>query len=143
MALIFTDPNTAGPFATFQAKDVYTKAFKLTAANFSTTGVNTNVGAFPADASFLSFEYWVKTALDNTATSPTLSIGNVSAGTQFASAAAVTNTVGTQGKVTPVTGILQPYNVPNTTDIPLWVKGGCSTANPNNAEVYLVVYYTR
>ena len=143
MALIFNDPNTAGPFASFQTKDVDAKVFKLVAANFSTVGVNTNVGALPADASILGFETWVKTALDNGATSPTLSIGNVSAGTQFASAAAVTNTVGTAAKLSPVTGILQPYNVPNTSDISLWVKGGCATANPVNAEVYLTVFYVR
>jgi hypothetical protein len=57
MAIVFTDPNSAGPFATFQVKDVVTKVFKLTYANFATGNVDTLIGRLPADASILSFEY--------------------------------------------------------------------------------------
>lgn len=143
MAFIYGDPNTAGPFATFQIKDVVVKAIRLTAANFSTAGVNTNVAALPADATILGFDYWVKTALDNGATSPTVSLGTSSAGTQFTTTSAITNTIGTTAKISPVAGILQAYSPPYTNDISLWVRGVCATANPTNAEVYLVVYYVR
>ena len=143
MAFIFNDPNSAGPFSSFQIKDIVCKAVKLTAANFTTAGVNALVAALPADATILGFDTWVKTALDNTATLPTLSIGTVSAGTQFASAVAITNTVGTNAKLSPVTGIFQAYNPPYTGDIQIWVRGACSTANPVNAEIYLLIYYVR
>ena len=143
MAFIYGDPNTAGPFATFQIKDVVCKAIKLTAANFTTAGVNSYVASLPADSTILGFDTWVKTALDNTATAPLLSIGTASAGTQFASAVAITNTAGTNAKLSPVTGIFQAYNPPYTTDIPIWVRGICSTANPVNAEIYLLIYYVR
>jgi len=144
MAFIYGDPNVAGPFASYQIKDIVCKVLKLTATNFTTAGVNALVAALPADASIVGFETWVKTALDNTATLPTISIGTAAGGTQFASAVAITNTVGTAAKLSPVTGILQPYNAPYVTgDIQLWVRGACSTANPANAEIYLTVFYVR
>lgn len=143
MALVFTDPNSAGPMPSFGMKDVQVKVIRLQAANFSTAGVNTLMAKFPADTSFLGFEYWVATALDNGATSPQLSLGSASAGTQFASLAAVTNTVGTNAKLSPVTGIQQAQNIPYSTDIEFWVRGVCATANPTNADVRLAIYFTR
>lgn len=143
MAFIYGDPNTAGPFASYQIKDVVVKVIKLTFANFTTAGVNAFVAQIPADASILGFETWVKTALNNGATSPTISLGTAAAGTQFASAVAITNTIGTQALVSPVAGILQEYNPPYTADIPLWVRGACSTANPTAGEIYLVIKYVR
>ena len=91
MALIFTDPNSAGPFSTFQAKDVYTKVFKLTYANFSTSNTDTLIERFPADTSILQVTTWLKTAFSgNSVSSPVLSLGSTSGGTQFSSAVALT-----------------------------------------------------
>jgi hypothetical protein len=144
MALIFSDPNASGPFASFQDKDVHVRVYKLTNANFTTTNTDTLVGAIPADSSILSFETWLKTAFSgNGVTSPVISIGSASGGTQFASAVALTNTTGTQARVTPVTGILQPYGIPLGNDIQIWVRGGCSTGNPTAGELYLTLYLVR
>jgi len=99
-------------------------------------------GTLPADSSILGFETWVKTAL-TTATLPTLSLGTASAGTQFTSALAITNTVGTNAKASPVTGILQAHDNTNRTDIPLWASTGCSTGNAAAGEIYLLVYFVR
>ena len=144
MALIFTDPNTAGPFTTFQAKDVSIKVFKLTFANFTTTNTDTLIGRLPADASIVNIETWLKTAFSgNGVTSPVLSLGSASGGTQFSSAVALTNTTGTFAIHSPVTGILQEYQVPLGGDINLYARGGCSTGNPTAGELYVVVKYVR
>ncbi len=144
MAFVYIDPNPAAPFATFQIKDVVCKAFKLTYANFGTTAVNTNVGILPADASIIRVTTWVKTALSgNSVSSPTISLGSASAGTQFTNALAITNTTGTYAVASPITGIMQAYEVPLGSDIPLWVSGGCSTGNPTAGEIYLLVEYIR
>ena len=144
MAFIYTDPNVAAPFITFQVKDVTTKVFKLPFSYFTSAGTNTLVGVLPADASILKFTTWVKTALSgNTVSAPTISIGTASAGTQFASAVAITNTTGTEAVVTPVTGIMQAHDNINRTDIPLWVGGGCTSGPPTAGEIYLMVEYVR
>lgn len=143
MALIFRDPNTAGPFTTFQDKDLKCRVFRLQAANFTTAGVNTLVGALPADASILQIVRWTAVILDNGATSPTVSIGTAAGGTQFASAVAVTNTLGSYSSLTPVTAIMQEYNIPYTTDIPIWIRGTCATANPNNGDIRIAIFYVR
>lgn len=143
MALIFTDPNTAGPFSTFQDKDVRAKVVQLTQANFTTAGVNALLARLPADASILGFDVWVAAALNNGATAPQVSIGTTSGGTQFANAVAVTNTVGTFARLTPVAGIMQPYAVPLGGEIDLWFRGICATANPTAADVRIVIYYVR
>ncbi len=143
MALQFTDP-TGGPFSTFQSKDVQTKVFKLTFANFTTTNTDTLIGRLAADASILSVHTWLKTAFaGNSVASPVLSLGNASGGTQFSSAVALTNTTGTYALHTPVTGILQEYSVPLGGEINLWARGGCSTGNPTSGELYVVVQYVR
>jgi hypothetical protein len=144
MALIFTDSNSAGPFSTFQVKDVVTKVFKLTFANFTTTNTDALIGRLPADASIVSVDTWLKTAFSgNGVTSPVLSLGSSSGGTQFSSAVALTNTVGTFAAVTPITGILQEYQVPLGGEISLYARGGCSTGNPTAGEVYVIVKYVR
>lgn len=144
MALIFTDPNSAGPFQTFQLKDVEVRVHSIPYSYFSTTGVNTLLGSYPPDTAFLGFDVWVSTALSgNGITSPTATLGSASAGTQFASAVAVTNTTGYSAKLTPVTGIMQAVALPNTTDIQLWFKGSCSTGNPTAGQMYLAVYFVR
>ena len=145
MSLIFTDPNSAGPFSTFQVKDVIVKVFKLTFANFSTSGVNTLIGALPADASILDLRYWKKTAFSgNSISAATLSIGASSAGTDFVNAFDIhTPAAGTNASITPVTGILQPYQVPLGGEIQLWANGTATTGNPTAGEVYVVVKYVR
>ena len=92
MALIFTDPNTAGPFTTFQAKDIVVKVFKLTFANFTTGNTDALIGRLPADASIVEIDTWLKTAFSgNGVTSPVLSLGSASGGSQFSSAVALTS----------------------------------------------------
>lgn len=144
MALIFTDPNGAGPFPTWQDKDIRVRVFKLTYANFTTTGVDTLIGKLPADASIVGVKTWLKTAFSgNSVASPTLGLGSTSGGTEFSSAVAITNTVGTYATHSPMTGICQAYNIPYTSDIPLYAHGGCSTGNPTAGELYVIVEYVR
>lgn len=144
MAIIFTDPNSAGPFPTFQIKNVQTKAFKLTFANFATAAVNTLLGKLPADASILSFEYWNKTKLaGNSISAATLSVGSTSGGTEFVSAYDVFTTVGTQAILSPVTGILQPYSLPLGSDISIYASGASTTGTPTSGEIYLIIKYVR
>jgi len=146
MALIFTDPNSSGPFADFQVKNTQTKVFKLTNANFSTSGVNTLVGALPADASILNMALWVKTQLaGGSVSAATISVGSASAGTQFINAnTAAFNTAGVRTSLSPITGIMQAYNIPYTTgDIQVWVNGTATTGNPTSGEMYLEISYVR
>jgi hypothetical protein len=144
MAFITTDPNAAGPFQSFQLKDLQVRVHKIGFASFTTTGVNLLLGSYPPDTAFVGFDVWTQTALAGGGiTSPVYSLGNVAAGTQFASAVALTNTTGTQAKVTPVTGILQEHDPTNRTDINLWFRGACSTGNPTSGSIYVVVYYAR
>ena len=144
MALIFTDPNSAGPFSTFQVKDVVTKVFKLTFANFTTTNTDTLIGRLPADASILLVTTWLKTAFaGNSVSSPVLSLGSTSGGTQFSSAVALTNTINTYATHTPIAGIMQEYQVPLGGEINLYARGGCSSGNPTSGELYIMVQYVR
>lgn len=145
MAFIYGDPNSAGPFVTFQIKDVVCKDVKLTFANFTTGGTNTNVMALPADSTILGFDLWVKTQLaGGSISAATISIGSASGGTQFASAlAAAFGAAGVNSKLSPVTGIHQAYNPPYTNDINIWVNGTATTGNPTSGEMYLTVYYVR
>ena len=140
-----SDPSPIGPTAlSGPAKDVQAKVVRLTSANFSTSGTNTLVAVLPADASILGFRTWVKTALSgNSVASPTMSLGTASGGTQFASAVALTNTTGTYAVTTPVTGIIQGYNIPYSSDINIYFGGGCSTGNPTAGEIYLIIDYVR
>jgi len=144
MALIFSDPNSAGPFSTFQTKDVQTKVFKLTFANFTTGNTDALIGRLPADASILGVKTWLKTAFSgNSVASPVLSLGSSSGGTQFSSAVAITNTVSTYALHTPIAGILQEYQVPLGGEVSLYARGGCSTGNPTAGELYVIVEYVR
>lgn len=146
MALIFTDPNTSGPFADFQCKNSQTKVFKLTNVNFGTTAVNSLVGALAADASILSMTIWTKTQLaGGSITAATISVGSSSGGTQFVNAnTAAYATAGSRTSLTPITNIMQPYNVPyNTGDIQIWVSGVATGGVPTSGEMYLEVSFVR
>lgn len=143
MAIIFTDPNSAGPFAGWQQKDLRCKVFKLTNANFTTGNTDTMLGTIPAEASVTAVKIWVKTLLTgNSVASPVFSLGTASAGTQFVSAFAITNTSSTITSATTITGLYAIRNVPYTTgDIQLWFRGGCSTGSPTAGEMYIQVDY--
>lgn len=145
MALIFSDPNTSGPFSTFQNKEKQVKVFKLTSANFTvTTSTKTKVGVLPADASIVRLSYWNKTKLaGNSISAATMSVGNTSGGTEYVNAFDVFTTVGTQATLSPVTGIMQPYSVPLGGEIPIWVDGLATTGSPSSGEIYLIVEYVR
>jgi len=146
MALIFTDPNPAGPFSDFQVKNTQEKVIKLTNANFSTGGVNTLVAALPADASIISMTLWVKTQLaGGSISAATISVGTASGGTQFINAnTAAFGAAGVMSILSPINNILQPYNIPYTTgDIQIWVNGTATTGNPTSGEMYLDIQYVR
>lgn len=145
MAFIYTDPNPAGPFASFQVKDTTCKAVRLTNANFSTGGVNTLVATLPADATIIGFTFWNKTILSGGGiTAGTIAVGTASGGTQFSAAnAAPFSASGTYGILTPVTNIFQVYNPPYTSDIQIWVNGTATTGNPTAGEFYLLINYVR
>ncbi len=144
MALIFTDPNPAGPFATFQDKDVHCRVYKLTNTNFGTVAVNTLLGVLPADSSIVNITYWNKTQLaGGSVSAATLSLGSSSGGTQFASAYNVFTASGTKADLSPVTNIFQPYNVPLGQDIQIWASGAATTGNPTSGEIYLMVEFVR
>lgn len=144
MAFIYTSPALSDT-STFQVKDVVVKVVKLSNVNFAvTTSVKTLVTFLPADASILGFKYWNKTKLaGGSISAATMSIGTTSGGTEFVSAFDVFTTVGTQAVLSPVTGILQPYNVPLGGEIPIWVAGLATTGTPTSGEIYLEIQYVR
>lgn len=139
------DPSPTGPTANSNDKDVHVKVVKLTSANFATTtSVKTLVAVLPADATILGFEYWNKTKLaGNSISAAALSLGTTSGGTEFVSAFDVFTTVGTQGTLTPVTGIMQNYGIPLGGDIPVYASGLATTGNPTSGEIYVSIFYVR
>jgi len=139
------DPSPTGPNATSGDKDVHVKVVRLTSANFTvTTSTKTLVAYLPADASILRFEYWNKTKLTGGSVSAAvMSIGTTSGGTEFVSAFDVFTTVGTQGVLTPVTGIIQNLSLPLGADIPIWIDGLATTGTPTGGQIYLSIYYVR
>jgi len=144
MAFIYGDPNTAGPFTSYQIKDVDVKAFKLTNANFATGNVDTLVGLLPADASIIGMRLWVKTQLaGNGITAATISVGTASGGTQFVNAVSAFGTAGAYSVITPISNIFQAQQLPLGADIPLWIRGGATTGTPTSGEMYLLVEYVR
>jgi len=140
-----SDPAAGtGPSATSNIKDVIVKAVKLTSANFTTGGTNTQVAVLPADATILGFRLWVKTQLaGGSISAATYSVGTVSAGTQFINALTAFGTAGAYSVQTPVSGIFQNYNIPYGTDIQIWVNGTATTGNPTSGELYLLIEYVR
>lgn len=139
------DPSPAGPTVNSGPnKDVQVKVFKLSGSNFGTTAVNTAVGVLPADSTILGMELWVKTQLaGNSISAATINIGQTSGGTEFASGFNAFGTAGTQSRVTPITGIMQNYQIPLGSDIRIYVGGTAITGNPTSGELYLTVYYVR
>lgn len=144
MAIILTDPNVHGPFPTFGIKDVQVKVLKTDSSFYSTAGVNTLLAKLPADVTIIKMDTWVRTVLSgNGVTSPTIAVGTTSGGNDISAAFSITNTAGTLQTITPAVGIMQTYNPPYTSDISIYVRGGCSTGNPTAGEIDLVIYYIR
>lgn len=155
MALIFqsgqvavSDPATGGgpqgPTATSNIKDVITKVVKLTSANFGTVAVNTKVAVLAPDVSIIKMTLWVNNQLSGGGiTAATFSVGSASGGTQFINGLTAFATAGTYAVLTPITGIMQPYNVPYSADIQIWVSGTATIGNPTAGDMYLAIEYVR
>jgi hypothetical protein len=128
-----------------QVKQVHTKVCKLTYANFTvTTATNALIATLPADATILGFTYWNKTKLAGASISAAaLSLGSTSGGTEFVSAFDVFTTVGTQAILSPVLAIMQPYAVPQGSDIKIYAKGLSTTGTPTSGEIYITIEYVR
>lgn len=138
------DPSPIGPTATSNIKDLQVKVVKLTSANFTTGGTNTQVAVLPADSSVLGMRLWVKTQLaGGSVSAATYSIGTASAGTQFVSAVTAFAAAGVYTVVTPITAIIQNYSIPYGQDIQVWVNGTATTGNPTSGELYLIIEYVR
>lgn len=141
---IATGGGPPGPTATSNIKDVVTKVVKLTSANFGTVAVNNKVAVLPADSSIIKMTLWVNNQLSGGGiTAASFSVGSVSAGTQFINGLTAFATAGTYAVLTPITGIMQPYNVPFGADIQIWVSGTATTGNPTSGDMYLAVEYVR
>lgn len=139
-----SDPNPGGPTATSNIKDRVVKVVKLTSANFSTSSVDTLVAVLPADATILGMNLWVKTQLAGGGiTAATFSVGSASGGTQFVNAVTAFGTAGASTVVTPISNIMQNYNIPYSTDISIYVRGTATTGNPTSGELYLTIDYVR
>ncbi len=139
------DPSPVGPTPlSGPAKDVQCKVIKLSSANFTTGGTNTLVAQLPADATILTMRLWVKTQLaGGSISAATLNVGTASGGTQFVSAYNAFGTAGTIALITPISNIVQNYNIPMGNDIQIWAGGTATTGNPNAGELYLLVEYVR
>jgi len=139
------DPAVNAPTPTSNVKDVHVKVVKLTSANFTvTTATDTLVAVLPADATILGFKYWNKTKLaGGSVSAAALSLGSTSGGTEFVSAFDVFTTVGTQDILSPVTGIMQNYGIPQGSDIRIWAKGLATTGSPTSGEIYVTIEYVR
>lgn len=143
MAIQFPDRN---PTATSNDKNVHVKVVQLTFSDVTTAGANSVKAVLAADASILGFKLWKKTQLSGGGiTAATLSIGVPGAPTQFVNAIDVlTPVAGSSAEITPVTNILQPYNIPYTGgDINLLFTGTATTGNPTAGELYVEIFFVR
>ena len=139
------DPYPTGPTVNSNVnKDVVVKAVKLSSANFGTSAVNTLAAVLPGDATILRMRLWVRTQLAGGGiTAATINVGTSSGGTQFVSAFNSFGTAGAYSVITPISGIMQNYQIPVTGDIPIWVGGTATTGAPTSGEIYLIVEYVR
>jgi len=139
------DPSPTGPSAlSGPSKDVECKVVKLSGANFTTGTTNTLIAVLPADSTIIGINHWVKTQLaGNGITAATLNIGTSSGGTQITSAFNSFGTAGAFAPVTPITGIVQNYQIPLGADIQIFAGGTATTGNPTSGEIYLVIQYVR
>lgn len=142
MAIIFPDRN---PTATSNDKEIHTKVIQLQAADFTTGGTASVKAVLPADASILSFNYWKATQLSGGGiTAATLSIGIPGTPTNFVNALDIlTPAAGAEALITPVTNIMQAYNLPLGTDISLLFTGTATTGNPTAGDIRIAIIYVR
>jgi hypothetical protein len=143
-----SDPNASypNPTATSNIKDVVVKVVKLTSANYTvTTSTKALVAVLPADATILDMKLWVKTQLaGGGVTGATLALGTTSGGAELMAAnAAAFGTAGVNSTLSPLTGIMQNYNVPFAGDIQVWATGLTTIGTPTSGEQYLSIYYVR
>lgn len=145
MAIIFPDQSPVGPTPLSNVKDQLVKVVKLTFADFTTGGTASVKAVLPADATMVDISYWKKTAFSgNGITAATLSIGVSGAVTQYVNAFDVnTPAAGTNAKITPVTNIMQAYQIPLGADIALLFTGTATTGNPTAGELYVTITYVR
>lgn len=142
MAVLFPDRN---PTATSNEKTLHTKTVQLTFSDVTTGGANSVKAVIPSDATILEMSYWKKTQLSgNGITAATLSIGVPGTPTNFVNAFDIlTPVAGQQGHLSPVTNIMQNYQVPQGPDISLLFTGTATTGNPTAGEVYVKIIYVR
>lgn len=145
MAIQFPEISPTGPTPLSNTKQEQIKVVRLLAADFATGGVAAVKVVLPADASITGFEYWKKTAFSGGGvTAVTLSLGVAGTPTQFVNALDVnTPAAGSQALITPVTNIMQPYNLPLGPDISILFTGTTTTGNPTAGELYVTVRYVR
>lgn len=145
MAIQFPDLTPGGPTATSNDKVVHQKTVRLLNTDFVTGGTASVKAVFPADSTFIGLTYWKKTQFSGGGvTAVTLSLGIPGTPTNFASAIDVlTPVTGSEGHLSPVTNIMQPYNVPQGPDISLLFTGTATTGNPTAGEMYVTIYYVR
>lgn len=142
MAILFPDPQVT---ATSNDKDVHIKVVRLTFADFTTGGAASVKAVLPADSTILSMGYWKKTAFSGGGiTAATLSVGVTGTPTNFVNAFDVnTPAAGTNAEITPITNIMQGYQVPLGSDISLLFTGTATTGNPTAGELYVRIWYVR
>jgi len=142
MAIIFPDPIIT---PTSNDKDVHVKVVKLTFSDFTTGGANSVKAVLPADSTILNIGYYKPTAFSGGSVSAvTLSIGIPGTATKFANAFDVhTPAAGSTNEITPLTNIMQAYQIPLGSDIPLLFTGTATTGNPTAGEMYVRVWYVR
>ncbi len=142
MAIQFYDPVVSD---ISNVKHEHIKVVKLTFADFTTASPTSIKAVLPADASIISFEYWKKTAFSGgTVSAVTLSVGITGTATKFVNAVDVhTSAAGTSAIVTPVSNIMQPYDLPLGTNIALLFTGTATTGNPTAGELYVTIRYVR
>lgn len=140
MAVIFPD---LAPTPTSNSKNQLVKIVRLANTNFVTGGATTNPIVLPANATINSVEYWKGTQFSGGSVSAvTLSIGVVGNNTFFASAIDVlAPAAGTLATVTPMTNIMQGYQIPQGSDISMTFTGTATTGNPTAGAIYVTVYY--
>lgn len=142
MAINFADTTVT---ATNNIKEPIVKVVKLTFADFTTGPAASIKAVLPADATITDISYWKKTAFSGGSISAaTLSIGITGTATKFVNAFDVhTPAAGTNAKFTPVTNIMQPYDIPQGSDISLLFTGTATTGNPTAGEMYVIITYVR
>lgn len=142
MAVQFPDLS---PTTTSNDKNVHSKTIRLLNTDVVTGGTASVKMVLSADSTILAIRYWKKTQLSGGGiTAATLSIGIPGTPTNFVNAIDIlTPVAGTLALFTPVTNIMQPYQIPQGQDIALLFTGTATTGNPTAGEIYVTVDFVR